>query len=304
MPPRPISLSISYRPAKPSRNRPSCSGIHAQEEDVRLGGGRGQSSRRQRCIKAAICATVSSALAAGSARAPRVRRPGTRTWYDCWKVSSVTPIVHYGVGTDADGPPAGPDSPGVRRNKQGTEPRDAHSAGRGIPRVQIPVTNSSNLYLLLRRQRTDQPVRLVVRSGAEVEVRRRCRPHAELQVPQPGDHQRRVVRVVQETTKGARCRSVGADQPIAEVADQDIATRAAKIRRRSNHRPRRIELPVRHEALHECAGRVEDVDKPVSYTGLVILVVGRFLLRERDEELPVDRVNSERAIACLLYTSP
>src|SRR6476620_11330452 len=97
--------------------------------------------------------------------------------------------------------------------------------------------------------RAEEPVGLVVDAGGEVQrVRIAVRAGvAELECPEPVDRELPVLcgaeraAVLEAAVPHLR---VGVDLPVAEVADQQVAAKAAERLRRLREPPRGVELPV------------------------------------------------------------
>src|SRR3954471_17840606 len=149
-------------------------------------------------------------------------------------------------------------------------------AGRRRARAAPAVAGSA-----LGRDRAEQPVGLVVDAGGEVQgVRVAVQAGvAELERPEPVDRELAVPR-------GVECAAVlelavpqlpvGVDLPVAEVADQQVAAKAAERRRGLGDPPRSVELPVLGNATEELPVEVVDVDDAESPP--VLLVVRPALL--------------------------
>src|SRR5262249_17279292 len=147
-----------------------------------------------------------------------------------------------------------------------------------------------------------EAVRPARRAGEEVEVvgRPGGGAVAERDRPETVDRDRRPVRDSQLTLVhplAVAALLVGADAPIAEVPDQEVAAVGAEVRRRHRESPgrvqRRVRGPLRRDPSDELAVRRELVDLPETAARDAVLLL-LVLLRVGDEEVAVQRLDVER----------
>src|SRR5439155_4583189 len=84
----------------------------------------------------------------------------------------------------------------------------------------------------------------------------------------------------------------GVDLPIAEVADKQVAAKAAEAGRGDGQPPGRIELTASDDATEEVTRRCEHVDEAKALAGDVVLRVS-VLLGVGDEERAIDVLDPE-----------
>src|SRR6266576_3665955 len=70
----------------------------------------------------------------------------------------------------------------------------------------------------------------------------------------------------------AICHHKCIDSSVAKIADKQLFTETAEIKRCFGDAPRRIELSLRSEPLDQVAVGVENVDKPVTSTSHVVVL--------------------------------
>src|SRR5262249_19170396 len=153
---------------------------------------------------------------------------------------------------------------------------------------------------LLRRRRdaSENALRLVSRSGGEVEGVRRPRSSAvaEGEPPQPVELDRLTVTAPKraaELPMAIRAMLVRVDLPVPEVPDQQIAAGGGEVGGSERQAPGRIEGALGRDASEELPARVEHVDEAGPGAGDVdlLVLVG---LRIGDEDRAVDVLDAER----------
>src|SRR2546428_1563086 len=108
---------------------------------------------------------------------------------------------------------------------------------------------------------TKQAVLLVLNPGREEERVERPGPTAiaEVQGPEPADHDRLLVRRPQRALEFPILGVVGVDAAVAEVADQEGAAELTELLGSQRQPPGRVESASRGEPLQKVALGVEDV---------------------------------------------
>src|SRR5438067_5748227 len=155
-----------------------------------------------------------------------------------------------------------------------------------------------NTRSVRRRDRAEEAVRLVVDPGGEEQgLRIAVRSGvAELERPEPVDRELAVRRGVERAAVlevAVRHLLVSVDLPVAEVADEQVASEAAERRGCPGEAPRSVELPVLGDSAEELPVEVvgiDDAEPPavrlVSRPGLLLAV--------RDEDAIADGLDPER----------
>src|ERR1035438_5072014 len=148
-----------------------------------------------------------------------------------------------------------------------------------------------------RVDRAEEPVRLVVRAGTEQQGARAAGGRGpEAQAPQAVNGDGLLLLVEQLAGEPAADRVEGADPPIPEATDEQVAAEGAESGRCLSQAPRRVEDTARGQALHQEAVRREYVNEAAARAGHVVVLRG-VLLGVRHVEEPVDLLDPERSVA-------
>jgi len=99
--------------------------------------------------------------------------------------------------------------------------------------------------------------------------------------------------VLERTEELACCWIERVDRAVAEIADEQRSTEVAETRGSKNHPPRRVQRPLRDEALEEQAIQVKSVKVSVTRTRDIVMV-SIVLFRIGDVEGAADVLNIER----------
>src|SRR5262249_24587700 len=119
---------------------------------------------------------------------------------------------------------------------------------------------------------------------------------AELESPDPGDFDWLVVGIADRAKELARVEVECIDRAVAEVADKKRVVEVAEaLEGRPGHPPWRVELALAGEPLQQISIRVENVDKPVSRSRYIILLIG-VLLSIGHVQMAVDGRNAEGGV--------
>src|SRR2546429_1563104 len=242
----------------------------------------------------------------GGACGPGTSSSGSKRWVDESRQSSLTSggtgsprsssIAEIGASRLPTGS-SGFRAPQAARGGCSGPSRDSWSTARRRPGS---ADAAGPRQQLLGLDPAEQPVRLVVRAGREVERVRRARtgPVAEAEAPETIDRHRFAVGRAQLTAVRERAvslRRVRVDRPVAEVADEQVAAEAAKVRRRHRKSPGSVQLPARGDAGDEGPVSLELVDEAEALSSH--LVIASALLRVGDEQMAADVLDPEGAVA-------
>src|SRR5438105_1533932 len=95
----------------------------------------------------------------------------------------------------------------------------------------------------------------------------------ELQGPQAINRDGIACPATELAEEGTVVRIDGIDATVTEIADQQVITESAKISGGESQAPGRVEPAVRNEASDQITVGVEDVDKPMSRTRYVVVML-------------------------------
>src|SRR5258708_27450062 len=109
---------------------------------------------------------------------------------------------------------------------------------------------------------------------------------AKLESPQAWDVDRVAVFIFQDVDETTAGGIEDINRSVAEVSDQKIAAEISKTRRRERQTPRRIQRPIRGQALQEVTVEVVDIDVTVPRTSHIV-VLGSILLPIRPFQFPI-----------------
>ena len=120
---------------------------------------------------------------------------------------------------------------------------------------------------------TEQAGGFVVRAGGEVEgvgggsgtaVARKRR------LPEPVDDDRVAQWIIECADEGACGWVVSVDEPVAEIAHEEVIGEFAEISGREGKTPRRVKIAVADEALKEITGSIVDIHEAIAGSGDVV----------------------------------